>query len=101
MNPETSGAIRHLLTAACATMVGFGWITPEAATALVGNAMAIIIPVAGAAGLAFAFYLSYRAKKPEAAEAKAIAIAVVEKTVSDTKGAPVVAEIEATLPPIK
>lgn len=95
MNPETSGYLRHLLTGVGVMMVSLGWLEADKVEALVGTVMSIVVPIVGVVVTVVPFYLSYRAKQAASTEAKEIAIKVVETTVSDAKGAPVVAEIEA------
>jgi hypothetical protein len=95
MNPETSGQLRHFFTLMGTAMASLGWVEMDAVESLVGTAMAIAVPFIGLVMAVVPFYLSYRSKKVASAEAKAIAVAVVEETLSKVTAAPIVAKIEA------
>ena len=95
MNPETSGQLRHFMTLLGTMMASVGWIEADAVEALVGNVMAILVPLMGVVLAIVPFYLSWQAKKAASAEAKAIAVAVVEETLTKSQAAPIVAKIEA------
>lgn len=87
MNPETSGYLRHLLTAVGVTMASLGWIEADKVEALVGNVMAFIVPLVGVVVTVVPFYLSWRAKQVASSEAKQIAAKVA------VAGVPIAAEI--------
>ena len=89
MSPETSGALRHVITAIGAAMAAMGWIAPESVEAFVGNTMGVIVPFVGVAVAAVPFYFSWRAKKATSDEAKKIAAKV------EVAGVPITAEVRA------
>ena len=94
MNPELSGQLRHFFTLMGTAAATLGWVEMDAVEALVGNLMAIAVPFIGFVMAVVPFYLSYRSKKVASAEAKAIAVAVVEETMTKIQAAPIVAKIE-------
>jgi hypothetical protein len=89
MTPETSGAVRHILTAIGVLMVSLGWIEADKVEALVGNVMAIVLPFAGVVVTAVPIWLSIRAKQAASKEAKLIAAKVA------VAGVPIAPEIAA------
>ena len=95
MNPEASGQLRHFFTLMGTAMASLGWVEMDAVEALVGNLMAVAVPFIGLVMAVVPFYLSWRSKRVASAEAKAIAVAVVEETLTKIQAAPIVAKIEA------
>ena len=77
MSPETSGAVRHIVTAIGALIASLGWIQADAVEALVGNVMALIVPLVGVVVTVVPIWLSVRAKQASSAEARLIAAKVI------------------------